>query len=82
MAQYNARAVIPIDEVCRDFFPHLSPDKMIRKVSLGEIRLPLIRIEPSQKCAKGVHLQDLAVYLDTRREAAQKECEQLASARR
>ncbi|KVE45329.1 Pyocin activator protein PrtN [Burkholderia sp. BDU5] len=82
MAQYNARTVIPIDEVCRDFFPHLSTDKTIRKVSLGEIRLPLIRVEPSQKCAKGVHLQDLADYLDARREAAQKECEQLASARR
>lgn len=81
MAQYNARAVIPIDEVCRDFFPHLSPDKMIRKMSLGEIRLPLIRIEPSQKCAKGVHLQDLADYLDERRAAAQKECHQLCGAR-
>ncbi|MCA8312288.1 pyocin activator PrtN family protein [Burkholderia sp. AU28942] len=81
MAQYNARTVIPIDEVCRDFFPHLSPDKMIRKVSLGEIRLPLIRIEPSQKCAKGVHLQDLADYLDERRAAAQKECQQLCGAR-
>ena len=81
MAQYNARAVIPIDEVCRDFFPHLSPDKMIRKVSLGEIRLPLIRIEPSQKCAKGVHLQDLADYLDERRAATQRECQRLSGAR-
>lgn len=82
MAQYNARAVIPVNEVCRDYFPYLSTDKLIRKVSLGEIRLPLIRIEPSQKCAKGVHLQDLADYLDERRSSAQKECEQLSGARR
>lgn len=80
MAQYSARTVIPIEEVCRDFFPHLSADKLIRKVSLGEIRLPLIRIESSQKCAKGVHLQDLADYIDKRRAAAQKECRQLCDA--
>ncbi|MBD1412908.1 pyocin activator PrtN family protein [Burkholderia contaminans] len=80
MAQYNARAVIPVDEVCRDYFPHLSTDKLIRKASAGEIRIPLIRMEGSQKCAKGVHLQDLADYLDKRREAARKELEQLTGA--
>ncbi|HDR9065530.1 TPA: pyocin activator PrtN family protein [Burkholderia contaminans] len=80
MAQYNARAVIPVDEVCRDYFPHLSTDKLIRKTSSGEIRIPLMRMEGSQKCAKGVHLQDLADYLDTRREAARKELAQLTGA--
>ena len=80
MAQYGAKAVVPIDLVCRDYFPHLSADKLVRKVSAGEIKIPLIRMESSQKCAKGVHLQDLADYLDIRRAAAQKECAQLASA--
>jgi len=79
MAQYDAKAVIPVDDVVRDYFPHLSSDKFVRKVSAGEINIPLIRMEGSQKCAKGVHLQDLADYLDARRAAAKKEADQLAS---
>lgn len=77
MAQYDSRAVIPAEVVCRDYFPHLSVDKFIRKLSNGEIALPLIRMETSQKAAKGVHLQDLADYLDARWQEAKKESEQL-----
>ena len=43
----------------------------------GEIPLPIARIESSQKCAKGVPISDLAVYIDMRIETARKECEQL-----
>lgn len=82
MAQYEARAVIPLGTVVRDYFPHLTLDKFIRKVGQGEIALPITRIEPkSQKGAKGVHLQDLADYIDARREAAQKENKQLTGGR-
>lgn len=77
LAQYGATAVVPIDIVARDYFSHLSADKLLRKISLGEIRLPVVRIEGSNKSAKGVHVNDLAAYIDTRRAAAQKECEQL-----
>lgn len=34
-------------------------------------------MEASQKCAKGVHLNDLAAYLGERGAAAIKECRQL-----
>lgn len=78
MAQYDGQAVIPIDAVCRDYFSHLTPDKLARKIGRGEIRLPLVRIEMSQKAAKGVHITDLAEWLDARRAAARKEIEQLA----
>jgi len=73
MAQYNGRAVIPADVVCRDYFPHLTPEKFVRKVGAGEIPLPLMRAEASQKSARGVHVQDLAAYLDGRRAAAHRE---------
>ncbi len=73
MAQYDGRAIIPVDVVCRDYFSHLTPLKLIQKISSGDIALPLVRIEASQKCAKGVHLSDLADYLDARAEAARKE---------
>jgi len=79
LAQYGATAVIPIDVVARDYFPHPSPEKLLRKISLGEIRLPVVRIEGSNKSAKGVHVEDLAGYIDERRAAAKKECEQLNS---
>ncbi|APX23877.1 Pyocin activator protein PrtN [Salipiger profundus] len=38
-------------------------------------------MEASQKCAKGVHIDDLAEYLDKRRAAAVKECLQLQGLR-
>jgi hypothetical protein len=63
MAQNNGKAIIPLDEVRRDFFSHLTLPKFLRKLSSGDIALPLMRIETSQKCAKGIHLQDLADYL-------------------
>lgn len=77
MAQYDGATVIPVEAVCRDFFSHLTPGKFIQKVSIGEIAIPMVRIEGSQKAAKGVHLMDLAKWIDQRRDAARKECEQL-----
>ena len=77
MAQYEGKAIIPIDQVCHDYFFHLTPNKLIRKISAGEIALPLVRIEDSQKCAKGIHLNDLAQYLDRRTEAARREMKSL-----
>lgn len=78
MTQYDGRAMIPLDAVARDWF-NITPDKLLRKISAGDVHLPLIRMEASQKCAKGVHLQDLADYLDARRAAAVKEAQQLAA---
>ena len=79
MAQYESKAVIQADVVCKDYFPHLTPDKFIRKVSLGEIKLPLLRMESSQKTAKGIHIQDLADYLDMVRASAVKEAAQMSA---
>jgi hypothetical protein len=77
MARYDALPVIPLDVVCRDFFGHLTVEKLLRKVLVGEIDLPIVRIESSQKCAKGVHINDLAQYLDRRSELARTERDQL-----
>jgi hypothetical protein len=73
MAQYGGKAIVPIEDVCRDYFSHLNPTKLIQKISAGDIAIPLVRMESSQKCAKGVHLLDLAKYLDARVDAARKE---------
>lgn len=73
MAQYDGCAIIPLDLVCRDYFTHLTLEKFLRKVNAGEIAIPVTRIESSQKSARGVHLQDLANYIDKRRESALRE---------
>jgi hypothetical protein len=79
MARYDGLAVIPLDLVCRDYFRHLTVDKLLRKVMAGDIALPTTRMEASQKAAKGVHIADLAAYLDQQAEAARHECAQLGS---
>jgi hypothetical protein len=75
--QYNSRAAIPLEQVVADFFQHLTVQKFLQKALRGQIRLPILRIEHSQKSQKHIHLADLARYLDERRAAAVKECRQL-----
>ncbi|OHV24918.1 Pyocin activator protein PrtN [Rhizobium sp. RMa-01] len=77
MAQYNGAAVIPLETVCRDYFQHLTPLQFTRKADDGSLDIPLLRIESSQKGARGIHINDLAAWIDVRREAARKECDQL-----
>lgn len=77
LARYGGLPVIPAEDVCRDYFRHLSPENLIRKVSAGELDLPLVRMDAGPKCAKGVALVDLAAYLDRRMEAARREAEAL-----
>jgi hypothetical protein len=77
MAQYDGRVVIPVEMLCRDYFTHLTVEKFLRKAMAGEISLPIMRMEGSQKTAKGVHINDLAAYLDKKADEARRECEQL-----
>jgi hypothetical protein len=70
MAQYNGKAIIPVEQICADYFSHLTPGVFIRRVAAGELDLPITRMGDNQKAAKGVHLEDLAAYLDRQREKA------------
>jgi Pyocin activator protein PrtN len=79
MAQYNGAAIVPLELVCRDYFRHLTAEKLLRKALAGQIKLPIVRIEDSQKAARGVHLSDLAEYIDRQRAKAIKECAQLSA---
>ncbi|WP_042264719.1 pyocin activator PrtN family protein [Paraburkholderia heleia] len=82
LAQYEGRAVIPIETVCADYFAPLTLPNLRRKIATGEIGLPLIRMETdNKKTAQGVHLQDLAEYIDSRRAVAVKERDQLCGVR-
>lgn len=68
MAQYG-RAVVPAALVATDYFG-LTADKFLRKVAAGHIRLPLVRMADSQKAARGIHISDLAAYIDKARDEA------------
>lgn len=70
--RYNATPVIPAEIVAKDHF-QLELPGFLRKIRSGDIPLPLILMEDSQKCAKGVHIDDLSAYLDQRTEAARRE---------
>jgi hypothetical protein len=78
-AQYGGRSIIPLDEVCRDYFSHLTVQQFLRKVGSGEIRIPVTRMEESQKCHKGVYINDLADYIDAQRKLAVDDFEKLNS---
>lgn len=73
MAQYEGRAIVPAELIVRDYFTHLTRDTFLRRVAEGKIELPLVRMDSSQKSACGVHLADLAAYLDRRRSQAKRE---------
>ncbi|KOP57850.1 Pyocin activator protein PrtN [Pseudomonas coronafaciens pv. porri] len=77
MAQYDGKAVISLDQVCADYM-HLSVEKFKRKRLDGEIDIPVVRLgADSQKAALGIHLKDLADYIDRQRAKAAKEQNQL-----
>ena len=77
LAQYDGRSVIPVEIVCRDYFTHLGPQKLVGKITRGEIALPLVRMDTGQKAARGIHISDLANWIDARRAAAVKELRQM-----
>ena len=77
MAQYDGQAVIPLETVRRDYFSHLNMDHFMRKIASGDIDIPVVRMEQSQKSARGIALTDLATFLDDRIEAARKENRQM-----
>jgi hypothetical protein len=52
---------------------------LLRKLDSGEIPLPVMRMEKSQKGARLISLQDLAAFLDERRADAQKELQQMTA---
>lgn len=73
LAQYG-QLIIPVDTVAADFF-RITREKFLRKCLYGEIALPIVRMERSQKCARGVHVNDLADFIEARRAAAKRELE-------
>lgn len=77
MAQYDGQVIIPLERICSDYFTHLAPETLKMKVAVGQIDLPLIKLEQSQKSAPGVHVNDFADYLDALQRSAKAEHDRL-----
>jgi hypothetical protein len=78
MAQYSGQAVIPLSLVCSDYMG-LTVEKFKIKQLSGEINIPIVRLGANtQKAALGIHLKDLADYIDLQREKAIREANQLS----
>jgi len=70
MAQYDGQAVIPLSRVCTDYM-NLTVEKFKQKQMKGEINIPIVRLgAESQKAGLGIHLKDLAEYIDRQRQSA------------
>lgn len=70
MAQYEGRAVVPLDRVCADYM-NLTVEKFKLKRLQGEIDIPIVRLgAQTQKAGLGIHLNDLAEYIDRQRQKA------------
>jgi hypothetical protein len=81
MAQYEGQAVIPLQRVCADYM-HLTVEKFKHKCLSGEIDIPIIRMgAESQKASLGIHLKDLADYIDRQRAKATMENDKLRNRR-
>lgn len=77
MAQYSGQAVIPLSQVCSDYMG-LTVEKFKTKQLSGEINIPIVRLGANtQKAALGIHLKDLAEYIDRQREKAVREANQI-----
>lgn len=77
MAQYDGKAVVPLEQVCADYFGGMTEKAFLRKASAGEIGLPIVRMDKGQKAARGIPVSDLADYLDKQITDARRECEAL-----
>jgi hypothetical protein len=70
-------AGIPVESVRHEYFTHLNATGLVRKITRGETALPLTRIEAGEKAARGVHITDLADWIDGRRAAGAIELKQV-----
>ncbi|RHZ95800.1 Pyocin activator protein PrtN [Cereibacter sphaeroides] len=77
LARYQGLPIIPVDRVIADFFPTLGKAVFLRKILDGSIKLPVVRMEASQKGAKGIYLSDLARYIDGRHEEATRDFQRM-----
>ena len=70
--------IVTLTDACRDYFSHLSPAQLEKKIVAGDIAIPLVVIDPkSQKSMKGFLADDLEKYVRARHADAVKDMKRL-----
>ena len=64
--------IIPLEKICDDYFG-CSKGTAKNKAKASTLPVPVFRLSPSQKAPWMVHIKDLAIYIEQKREEAQKE---------
>jgi len=77
MAAHNGQAVIPLQEIGKDYLGITDKRILNQKARTAELPLPAFRLEKSQKAPWLVHAHDLAKYIDQQNEAAKKDWQQI-----
>ena len=70
MSRYDYLPLLPLDAVLADFFGGMSAKVFLRKVTEGEINLPVVSMGSGQKATRAVHVRDLIAYITARRAEA------------
>lgn len=73
MARYDFRPLVPLDKVLEDFFGGMTSKAFLRKVTEGEIELPVVAMGAGQKATRAVHVNDLVAYIDKKRAEARRD---------
>lgn len=77
MAEFDGRAVVPIEEVATKYLGLNNKTKINAKARASEFPFPVFRAEKSQKAPWLVSLIDLAEHLDQEREKARQDFEKI-----
>jgi hypothetical protein len=52
LAQHGGKIIIPIEDVCWDYFSRLNQTKLVQRISADEIAIPLVRMEAARNAQK------------------------------
>lgn len=72
MSRYDYLPLLPLEAVLADFFGGMTVKAFLRKVTEGEIDLPVVSMGSGQKATRAVHVKDLIAYINARRAAARR----------
>lgn len=65
--------VVQLDDVCQDYYPHLTKKVVYERANKQEFPFPCFRLDGSQKSPYFVHISELAVMINKRHEMALKD---------
>lgn len=73
MAEFET-ATIPLSQIAERYL-HMNASTANRKAIYGKLDIPTFKMDDGQKSPRFVHVQDLAEFIDKKREQAKKELE-------